>query len=73
MDYTIYERAPGEYIISVLCGTTVMFQINIPLSKKDYETGLKNKGHFVEIARTISDDPHHWFSKNIRNPSDSEH
>lgn len=64
-DYILYEDN-GEYIISVLCGSIGIFEINIQLNSEEKEWFLKRGAEYTdELAKQIQFSPQLYNNRKI--------
>ncbi|RRJ86694.1 hypothetical protein EG240_15855 [Paenimyroides tangerinum] len=64
-DYNFYKNE-DKYILSVLCGTVGLFEINIQLSKDEISV-YKEKGetYIDELAKSIQNSPSSFSNRNL--------
>jgi hypothetical protein len=60
-DYTFSRNTNGQLILSVLCGTVGLFEIDIILNQDETTQYNKDGEAFIEqLAKQIRDNPHAW-------------
>jgi hypothetical protein len=62
--YTLY-RSDHSYVLSVVCGSVGLFELNIPLSDADGTKALEDKGFLEQLVAEIADDPKKYSSQSI--------
>ena len=63
--YTLFELE-GTYVLSVLCGSSAMYFLNIPLTKAESERALSDGAFLDELAKQITTDPHSFAPRSIQ-------
>lgn len=64
-NYRLFKNSSNEYILSVLCGTVGLYEIEVKLTKSqvdDYE--LKGESVIDELAQDIREDSKDYTEKN---------
>ena len=67
-DYTLYNTDHG-YVLSVLCGTVGMYELNIPLTAAEVEKYLHGNGVIDDLANLIRSQPHAYADRSVKLPS----
>ncbi len=62
-NYTLYENEEGKLILSVLCGTSAMYDTVIKLDNDEIE--LYSSGQILEVAKKIRDNPKAYSARKI--------
>jgi len=63
--YTLYQSDDG-YILSVLCGSSAMYQLNIPLSKNESDKAIGDADYLNELVKDIQQHPKKYASRSIK-------
>jgi hypothetical protein len=63
--YTLYKSEQG-YVLSVLCGGSAMYEINVLLTPDEEAKVLAGGNALDEMASSISDNPNAYLVRNIQ-------
>lgn len=63
--YTLYET-DGQYVLSVLCGSAAMYELNIPLEPDDVARVTSDGAFLDSLATEIRDNPHRFAARSIK-------
>lgn len=63
--YTLYKNGT-DYVLSVPCGSSAIYEVNVPISPDIAEAGLDDPAVLEGLAAAIKDDPEPFISQSIR-------
>lgn len=63
-NYTFYRSADG-FVLSVLCGTVGMFELNIPLNREEEALYLGDSAGLERLANRIRSSPNDYATRSV--------
>ena len=64
--YTLYRDDGGAYILSVLCGTVGMFELNLPLTPAEAASAAADPDWLARRADEVASDPDRFAPQSIK-------
>ncbi len=63
--YKLY-KAGTDYVLSVPCGSSAIYEVNVPISPDIAKAGLADPPLLEGLATAIKDDPESFISQSIK-------
>jgi hypothetical protein len=64
--YTLYRDDDGACILSVLCGTVGMFELNLPLTPAEAASAAADPDWLARRAEEVASDPDRFAPQSIK-------
>ena len=63
--YTLHRLKDGRVVLSVLCGSAAMFELNIPLDDEAAAKAIVDQSFLEEYANNIRNNPEQYAPRSI--------
>ncbi len=60
------QKLGAKYVLSVPCGSSAMYELNVPIAQEIAEAGLDDPSVLALLAQTIKNDPDTYMSHQIK-------